>query len=255
MSTVAVLAKGPFDRFWHSQPGILTVLWDYARKSVSCIAAFAERVSDRIGDKVKEMGVPTSDLIRRFQSGQPRAFEALYDRFKDYVYRTAFFITRNSGEAEDAVQETFLDVLRALPNYDVAGPARFETWLYRVTVNRCRSRMRRKRFPTADWDEIEERLERIPEPHPGHSPEKIALDREQAVGLWQAVDTLSEEQRVTVLLRYQQGLSYGEIAETLGISQGTVKSRLYHAHRRLKEQLESEEGDQRGSHNELARRV
>jgi RNA polymerase sigma-70 factor (ECF subfamily) len=239
MSTVAVLVQGPLGHFWHSQPGILTILFNCARKSISRIASFAKRVSAQIGDKAKEMGVPTSDLIRRFQSGQPRAFEALYDRFKDYVYRTALFITRNSSEAEDAVQETFLDVLRALPNYDVAGPARFETWLYRVTVNRCRSRMRRKRPPTADWAEIEEQLERIPETHPDHNPEEVALDREQALGLWQAVDTLSEEQRVTVLLRYQQGLSYSEIAETLSISLGTVKSRLYHAHRKLKEQLES----------------
>jgi RNA polymerase sigma-70 factor (ECF subfamily) len=243
MSTVAVLAKGPPGRFWQSQPGILTILRDYAGQCASHVAWFAKRVSAQIGDKVKEMGVPTGDLIRRFQSGQPRAFEALYDRFKDTVYRIAFFVTRNSDEAEDAVQETFLDVLRALPNYDVAGPARFETWLYRVTVNRCRSRMRRKRLPTADWDEIEDQLERIPETHPDHNPEEITLDREQAIGLWQAVDTLSEEQRVTVLLRYQQGLSYGEIAETLGISQGTVKSRLYHAHRRVKEQLESKESD------------
>jgi RNA polymerase sigma-70 factor (ECF subfamily) len=243
MSTVAVLADGPFGRSWQSQPGILAILCCYARQCVSRVASFAERIGARIGDRVKEMGVPTDDLIRRFQSGQPRAFEALYDRFKDAVYRIAFFVTRNSDEAEDAVQETFLDVLRALPNYDVAGPARFETWLYRVTVNRCRSRMRRKRPPTADWDEIEDQLERIPEPHPDHDPEEVTLDREQAAALWQAVDTLSEEHRVTVLLRYQQGLSYSEIAETLSISQGTVKSRLYHAHRKMKEQLESKERD------------
>jgi RNA polymerase sigma-70 factor (ECF subfamily) len=239
MSTVAVLVQGPLGHFWRSQPGILTILFNCARKCVSRVASFAKRVGTRIGEKAQEMSVPTSDLIRRFQSGQPRAFEALYDRFKDYVYRVAFFTTRNSNEAEDAVQETFLDVLRALPNYDVAGPARFETWLYRVTVNRCRSRMRRKHPPTADWDEIEERLERIPEPNPDHNPEQVALDREQAVGLWQAVDTLSEEQRVIVLLRYQQGLSYGEIAEALSVSLGTVKSRLYYAHLKLKEQMES----------------
>jgi RNA polymerase sigma-70 factor (ECF subfamily) len=236
MSTATVLVKSPFGHRWHSQPGILTILCTYARQCVSLITLLAEQISD----KVKEMGVPTSDLIQRFQNGQPRAFEALYDRFKDYVYRTAFFVTRSSSEAEDAVQETFLDVLRALPNYDVAGPARFETWLYRVTVNRCRSRMRRKRLPTADWDEFEERLERIPEPNPDHNPERVALGRERALGLWQAVDTLSEEQRVTVLLRYQQGLSYSEIAETLSISLGTVKSRLYYAHLKLKEQLEAE---------------
>jgi len=192
----------------------------------------------RIADKAKELGVPTADLIRRFQKDQPRAFEALYDRFKDYVYRVALFVTRDGAAAEDVVQETFLDVLRALPNYRVEGPARFETWLYRVTVNRCRSLMRRKRLPSADWDEIEERLERIPELRPDHDPEDFALRRERAVELWRAVDDLPEKQRIVVLLRYQQGLTYIEIAQTLGISKGTVKSRLYHAHRKLKGRLQ-----------------
>ncbi|MFL7793440.1 MAG: RNA polymerase sigma factor [Anaerolineae bacterium] len=224
-------------RTWRSPHGILATLRHCARDCVYRIALLASE----IGDKVKELGVPTADLIRRFQRGQPRAFEALYDRFKDYVYRTAFFVTRNSNEAEDAVQETFLDVLRALPNYDVEGPARFETWLYRVTINRCRSRMRRKRPPTADWDEIEEQLERIPETHLEHDPENVTLQQERAAMLWQAVDELSEDHRTTIFLRYQQGLSYNEIAETLSISEGTVKSRLYHAHRQLKERLESNE--------------
>jgi RNA polymerase sigma-70 factor, ECF subfamily len=237
MVTVAVFTKGPMGRTWHSPRGILATLRHWVSACIYRIALLASE----IGDKVKELGVPTEDLIQRFQRGQPMAFEALYDRFKDYVYRTAFFVTRNSDEAEDATQETFLDVLRALPNYDVRGPARFETWLYRVTVNRCRSRMRRKRPPTADWNEIEERLECIPETYPKHDPEDAALQKERAVALWQAVDGLSEEHRTTVFLRYQRGLSYSEIAETLSISEGTVKSRLYHAHRRLKERLESSE--------------
>jgi RNA polymerase sigma-70 factor (ECF subfamily) len=220
-------------------PSLFVVLRCWCRAGISQVLRFARRGNDTTGTK----GVPTEDLIRRFQHGQPRAFEALYDRFRDYVYRTAFFITRNSGDAEEAVQETFMDVLRALPNYRVEGPARFETWLYRVTVNRCRSRMRRKTPPSADWDEIEERLEDVPASHPNHDPEGVALRRERAVALWRAVDQLAEGQRVVILLRYQQGLSYSEIARTVGISEGTVKSRLYHAHRKLKEQLQLAEGE------------
>lgn len=231
---MTVCARSLVYRIEWRLPGPLMVLWGLCGAWISGVVRFASRENGTAGAG----GVPTEDLIRRFQRGQPRAFEALYDRFKDYVYRTAFFITRNSGDAEEAVQETFMDVLRALPNYRVEGPARFETWLYRVTVNRCRSRMRRKTLPSADWDEIEERLERISTSHPNHDPEGVALRQERAVALWQAVDRLPEGQRIVTLLRYQQGLSYSEIAQTLSISEGTVKSRLYHAHRRLKEHLQ-----------------
>ena len=235
---VAVFANSLTRPHWEL-PKTFAVLYGWCRACTSRLVLLASHS----GGNAKAKGVPTEDIIRRFQQGQPRAFEALYDRFKDYVYRTALFVTRNSDDAEEAVQETFLDVLRALPNYRVEGPARFETWLYRVTVNRCRSRMRRKTLPSADWDDIEERLERIPASQPSHDPEGVTLRREQAVELWQAVDKLPEMHRIVVLLRYQQGFSYSEIAQTLDISEGTVKSRLYHAHRKLREQLQVTESE------------
>jgi RNA polymerase sigma-70 factor (ECF subfamily) len=179
------------------------------------------------------MPVSTADLIRRFQQGQSGAFDALFERYKDYVYRVAFFLTRNSGDAEEVVQDTFIDVLRALPRYDTAGPARFETWLYRVTVNRCRSRFRRKRLPSADWDDVHERVEQIVNGRSNHQPERSAIHREQKAALWQAVDTLPEAHREVIVLRYQGGLSYEEIAQAMEINVGTVKSRLYNAHKKL----------------------
>jgi RNA polymerase sigma-70 factor, ECF subfamily len=181
-------------------------------------------------------GVPTAELIARFQNGQPRTFEALFDRYKDYVYRVAFFVSRNREEAEDATQEAFLDVLKALPNYDVDGPARFETWLYRVTLNRARMRLRRKQPASAEWDDVEEQLERLPSPS-SEKPEAVFLDGERASSLWRAVDQLPEEHRLVVMLRYQQDLAYNEIAEVLGLREGTVKSRLYNAHRKLQQLL------------------
>jgi RNA polymerase sigma-70 factor (ECF subfamily) len=202
----------------------------------SFLANWILTLFSRIATSVKEQ-IPTNELISAHQQGQSGAFEAIYDRFKDYVYRVALYVTRNSSDAEEAVQETFLDVLRALPRYRIEGPARFETWLYRVTVNRCRSRMRRKRPPSADWDGIEERLESIPTLHPDHDPEGTVVRGERAAALWRAVNELPEAQRMAVFLRYQQGLSYAEIADALNISEGTVKSRLHHAHRKLKERL------------------
>lgn len=177
-------------------------------------------------------GVPTEDLISRFQRGQPRAFEALYDRYKDYVYRVAFSALRNREEAEDAVQEIFLDLLKALPDYDVQGPARFETWLYRVALNRSRMRMRRKTLPSAEWEDMEEGLERLPMPD-SVRPERVVIDRESATALWRAVDQLPETHRQPVLMRYRDGLAYDEIASVLGVRLGTVKSRLYNAHKKL----------------------
>lgn len=187
------------------------------------------------------MVVSTEDLIARFQRGQPLAFEALYDRYKDYVYRIAFLITRNSGDAEEVVQDTFMDLLRALPNYRPEGPARFETYLYRITVNRCRVYLRRRPPPSADWREVENRLEQLPSPHLEDDPENILLSREQTLLLWQAVDRLPEPQRIVVILRYQGDLSYEEIARVLGIPLGTVKSRLYQAHQVLRTQMQAQE--------------
>ncbi len=188
------------------------------------------------------MTLSTNELIRRFQRGQPLAFEALYDRYKDYVYRVAFFLTRNSGDAEEVVQDTFLDLLRALPAYRVEGPARFETYLYRLTANRCRAHLRRRPPPSADWDAIEDRLERMPSPHPEEDdPQAVTLSREQALLLWQAVDRLPEHLRVVVLLRYQCDLSYPEIARALDLPVGTVKSRLHQAHQTLRARLQTQE--------------
>ncbi len=181
-------------------------------------------------------GIPTVELIRRFQRGQSLMFEALFDRYKDYVYRVAFYTLRHAEEAEDATQETFLDVLRALPDYDLEGAARFETWLYRVTANRCKMRLRRRQLPSEDWDEVEGLLEQLPNSRE-EQPEAGVERRERESALWQAVGRLGEEHRAVLLLRYQQDFSYEEIAAALGINVGTVKSRLYNAHRKLKDTL------------------
>jgi len=198
-------------------------------------------------------GVPTEELIRRHQAGQPAAFDALFERYKDYVYRVAYMTLRNSADAEEATQEAFMDTLRGLERYDVEGAARFETWLYRVTVNRCKTRLRRKRLPSADWDEMEERLERLPTDHDvgdgqtsgrvEGNPEGLALRQEASKRLWAAVDQLSDIHREVVLLRYGQEFAYDEIAEALGISIGTVKSRLFNAHKKLQEIITAEAPD------------
>ena len=218
------------------------------------VATTAEPASGpRTRSAGKTYGVSTEELIRRHQAGQPAAFEALFERYKDYVYRVAYMTLRNSDDSEEATQETFMDVLRGLNNYDVDGPARFETWLYRVTVNRCKTRLRRKRLPSADWDELEEKLERLPAEttavdaslsgHVDGSPEGVTLKEEEKTRLWKAVNQLNDVHRDVVLLRYGQEFSYEEIAEALSINVGTVKSRLFNAHKKLQEIITEQSPD------------
>lgn len=182
-------------------------------------------------------GVSTTELIRRYQAGQTDFFDVLYDRHKDYVYRVAYSMTRHAEEAEEVVQETFLDVLKALPRYDVEGTARFETWLYRVTANRCKMRWRRRRLPMAEYagDERADPLEQVSDERTDHNPEEAAQQAETRRRIWRAVGRLGDAAREVVLLRYGQDFSYQEIADALGLNLGTVKSRLNAAHRQLQE--------------------
>ena len=188
------------------------------------------------------MNIPTDELIRRYQAGQRDLFEAIFCRYKDYVFRVAYSLTQRADESEEVVQETFLDVLKALPRYDVQGPARFETWLYRVTSNRCKMRWRRKRLPSADWDEVGEQLAQVPDDRPEHDPEDAVQQAETRSRVWRAVGRLSDPLREVVLLRYGHELSYQEVAQRLDISLGTVKSRLNAAHRKLQELLNGGSG-------------
>jgi RNA polymerase sigma-70 factor (ECF subfamily) len=183
--------------------------------------------------------VPTDELIRRYQAGQTDLFEAIFDRYKDYVYRVAFSLVQQVEEAEEMVQEAFLDVLKALPRYQVEGPARFETWLYRVTVNRCKMRWRRKQLPATAWDETADRLGRVLHSEPDDDPEVAAEQAELRRSLWRAVGRLADIHRQVIVLRYGHDLSYDEIAQALDTNVGTIKSRLNAAHRKLQEMMES----------------
>ncbi len=162
-------------------PHGVTLPWRYTRVLAAVIRRAAAWVFALTGSSAAAQagGVMTEELILRFQRGQPRIYEALYDRYKEYVYGISFSVLRNREEAEDAVQEIFLDLLKALPDYDVHGLARFETWLYRVPLNRARMRLRRKVLASAEWDDLEEGLERLPMPD-SERPERVFIVRESA---------------------------------------------------------------------------
>ncbi len=157
------------------------------------------------------------DLIRRCQTGDEEAFAALFHQYKNLVYKTAYLMLDSADEAEDVLQEVFLQVYRSLPTFD-PSKGTFTTWLYRITVNHCLSRRRKRRLLMVS-------LEKVPPlALTEHSSFQDRLEDEEAVR--RALSRLSEKLRAVVVLRYYLELSYAEIAQILNIPVGTVKSRL-----------------------------
>lgn len=184
-------------------------------------------------------GLETEFLIRRGQRGDKLAVEALVRRYQNYVYRLCYLVMRNEQDAEDMTQETFIRACRALPRFELRKNTSFEAWLYRISVNCCRSRMRRKWYQVLPWPEPAPQIVAEAEEQPEHQ----VLQGEHRDEVLQAVETLGEKHRLVVILRYYAGLSNEEIARTLDIPSGTVRSRLHTARQRLKAQLEEQEQD------------
>ena len=169
-------------------------------------------------------------LIRRCQAGDDEAFRLLFEQYKDLVYRTTYLTLGSAADADDILQEVFLQVHRSLSGYDPKKGA-FSTWLYRLTVNRCLN-WRRSRPRT-------ESLEALEEERPGSAG---LLDERpfEDEAVRSALAKLSRKLRVVVVLRHYWDLSYAEIAEITDLPLGTVKSRLNLALRLMRDDLEPE---------------
>lgn len=127
------------------------------------------------------------ELIRRSQAGDEQAFAALFHQYKNLVYKTAYLMLGDADDAEDVLQEVFVQVYKSLPTYQPSRGA-FTTWLHRITVNRCLN-WRRKRRLFVPLDNV-----RIPGPPPEGRMEEGPV--------WQAVGRLSGKLRAVVVLRY-----------------------------------------------------
>jgi RNA polymerase sigma-70 factor (ECF subfamily) len=171
-----------------------------------------------------------SDLIRRAQRGDTHAYEELVHTYQGIAFRTAYVIARNAGDAEEAAQDGFVKAWRALGRFREGAP--FRPWLLRIVANEASNRRRSagRRTSLALRAATEE-----PSGGAAPSPEAALLSAEQRSALLAAVDELPDEQRDVVALRYFLDLSEAEVAETLGIPPGTVKSRTSRALERLRE--------------------
>jgi RNA polymerase sigma-70 factor (ECF subfamily) len=178
-------------------------------------------------------------LVKAAQSGDRQAFGKLVERYQRRVYALAFGIVRSREDAWDVAQEAFVKAYRNLDRYE--GTAAFFTWLYRITYNLSidvlREKSRRDQVGLDDNPNVEEALRRDGRGVDGH-PEDMATRKELQAVLQSAMSRLSEKHRAIIVLREVEGLSYEEMADVLGISKGTVMSRLFHARQNLQTLLQ-----------------
>ena len=171
-------------------------------------------------------------LVKRLQAGDEGAFDELFALYQKQAVRTAALITGDASLAEDVTQETF--VLCLLHIRELREPSRFRPWFFRM-LTRCAWKAMQEKLPAVDWGEALERvLSSAPDAYP--SEKEATYER-----LYQALDGLGSKQRTTVILYYFNDLSIKEIAQVTGTLEGTVKTRLFAARRRLKRALEADE--------------
>jgi len=181
-----------------------------------------------------EQDVTEQALTERWQSGDADAFDQLYTRHAQAIYRLGWAMLQQTQAAEDVVQETFLRAHKARRRFD-PNKASFGTWLYQIALNYCRSQLRKKRLLTIPW--LRKTGEPLDLPDPGLDPEDNTLRGEYRRMLWAAVQTLSPPLREVITLHYYMELPAVEIAAMLNCPEGTIYSRLHNARRRLAETL------------------
>jgi RNA polymerase sigma-70 factor (ECF subfamily) len=174
-------------------------------------------------------GEPAPELLAACRVGDRRAFERLFEQYKDRVYSVALHIGGDPSEAGDVTQDVFLKLLTRIGQY--RGESRFQTWLFRIVVNTSRDRVKARRRE-GPLDEAAPGLR--PQP-PGQ--EEAAARGELSRHVARALAALDEAFRAPLVLRYHGDLSYEEIAQVLGISAGTVASRISRALASLAKEL------------------
>lgn len=170
------------------------------------------------------------DLVRRARDGDEAAFSALVRAHSDSVYRTALAIVSDPDVAQDVSQEAFLKAFRALPGF--RGDASFRTWVLTIAANAARGALRRSgRRREVDMESVP------PLESEETSPEEGAVQSDEAARARSALATLPEKQRLSVQLRVEQGLSFREIGDVIGSSEGAARVNYFHGIRRLREMM------------------
>jgi RNA polymerase sigma-70 factor, ECF subfamily len=170
------------------------------------------------------------DIVEACRRGEREAFRELFERHKDRVYSIALRYSGDQAIAMDITQDTFLKLFSGIQSF--RGDSSFDSWLYRLVVNSCLDQKRKSRRLAPLVRELIDEIQA-----PGPSADERVIQAEMGGQVRDMVASLPPEQRIAVVLRYTQGLSYDEIAVATGCSPGTVASRLNRAHKTLERRL------------------
>jgi RNA polymerase sigma-70 factor (ECF subfamily) len=184
----------------------------------------------------EETSVETQTLLGRLREADPRACEAFVVAYQHRVFGIALRMMRDPAEAEDVAQEVFLRAHRGIASF--RGDAKISTWLYAITSRVCLNRLASssRRRQVVDDDAM------ASVPSAEADPAAAAAQGELETALHRAIAELPDDRRLVVVLRDIEGLTYEEIAETLSLELGTVRSRLHRARRIAREHLDLRDG-------------
>jgi RNA polymerase sigma-70 factor, ECF subfamily len=177
-------------------------------------------------------------LVERVQQGDKKAFELLVLKYERRIHRLLSRMVRDQAEIEDIAQEAFIKAYRALPQF--RGESAFYTWLYRIAVNTAKNVLMssgRMVKTTPENDDGEETFNEPEHLKDINTPESMLQSKQVAQTVNRAMEALPEELRIAITLREIEGLSYEDIAQTMGCPIGTVRSRIFRAREAIAAEL------------------
>lgn len=167
-------------------------------------------------------------LVQLILAGDKQAYIKIINKYNNPLYATILRMTKNHQTAQDLVQEAFIKVYEQLRKYDQKGS--FKSWLYKVAINHCLDQLRKKKIITEQVEQ-EQIINDV-------TPEVVFLKKEKSRELERLVSYLPKEERLILLLRYANDLSYEDICTTLNISLADVRNKLYRAKKKLRNQAQ-----------------
>jgi len=193
-------------------------------------------------DRPQGLTAEESLFVARLQANDDAAYDELVRTYSASIFHVAYRMLGDSAEASDSVQEIFLKIFRNIGGFK--GEAALKTWIFRIALseilNRLRWWKRRHRYATVSLDDQPNGNGSAPAqsvPSLSPTPEQMLQSKEQEIAIQEALARLSKDHRSIIVLRDIEGFAYNEIADVLGVSIGTVKSRLARARADLKKSL------------------